>query len=247
VILERSMEPGWLSNSYVVGDRPGGSAVLIDAGGPPAPIVAAIDRHRLNVTHILVTHHHGDHVEHLAAMRERYGAPVLAHALEAPRLAGGADALLADGDVVESGGLRIDAIHTPGHTDGMLAFVVNGSECFTGDTLFAGSVGGVRGATATSFEDLRSSVMDRLLKLDPACVVNPGHIGHSTVAREWETNPFVRLWRGLDSEGTEPCTALGQPATLILLGDDYDGGYKAWVRWPDGRDDLVPGSRVERG
>ena len=157
MILERSMEPGWLSNSYVVGDRPGGSAVLIDAGGPPAPIVAAIDRHRLNVTHILVTHHHGDHVEHLAAMRERYGAPVLAHALEAPRLAGGADALLADGDVVETGGLRIDAIHTPGHTDGMLAFVVNGSECFTGDTLFAGSVGGVRGATATSFEDLRSS------------------------------------------------------------------------------------------
>jgi hydroxyacylglutathione hydrolase len=71
VILERSMEPGWLSNSYVVGDRPGGSAVLIDAGGPPEPIVAAIDRHRLNVTHILVTHHHGDHVAHLGAMRAR--------------------------------------------------------------------------------------------------------------------------------------------------------------------------------
>ena len=47
MILERSMEPGWLSNSYVVGDRPGGSAVLIDAGGPPEPIVAAIERHRL--------------------------------------------------------------------------------------------------------------------------------------------------------------------------------------------------------
>src|SRR5215210_3083042 len=125
------MEPGWLSNSYVVGDRAGGS-------------VAAIDRHRLTVTHILVTHHHGDHVAHLAAMRERYGAPVLAHALEGPRLPGGADRALADREIVETGGLRVEAVHTPGHTDGMLAFVINGSECFTGDTLFAGSVGGVR-------------------------------------------------------------------------------------------------------
>ena len=234
MILERSMEPSWLSNSYVVGDRPGGSAVLIDAGGPPEPIVAPIDRHRLTVAH-------------LEAMRTRYaGAPVLAHSLEGHRLPGGADGTLDQGDVVESGDLRIEALHTPGHTDGMLSFVVNGSECFTGDTLFAGSVGGVRGATATSFEDLRSSIMDRLLTLDPGCVINPGHIGHTTVAREWETNPFVRLWRGLDGEGSEPCTALGEPATLVLWGDDYDGGYKAWVRWDDGRDDIVPGSRVQR-
>src|SRR4029077_19955351 len=185
------MEPGWLSNSYVVGDRPAGSAVLIDAGGPPEPIVAAIGRHHLTVTHVLVTTPHGDHVAHLEAMRTRYpGAPVLAHSLEGDRLPGGADGTLDQGDVVESGGLRIEALHPPGHTDGMLSFVVNGSECFTGDTLFAGSVGGVRGATATSFEDLRSSIMDRLLKLDPACVINPGHIGHTTVEREWETNPF---------------------------------------------------------
>ena len=48
-------------------------------------------------------------------------------------------------------------------------------------------------------------------------------------------------------EGSEPCTALGEPATLVLLGADYDGGTKAWVRWADGSDDIVPGSRVERG
>ena len=76
MILERSMEPSWLSNSYVVGDRPGGSAVLIDAGGPPEPIIAAIDRHRLTVTHVLVTHHHGDHTHgnHLFP-----GATIVAH------------------------------------------------------------------------------------------------------------------------------------------------------------------------
>ena len=54
----------------------------------------------------------------------------------------------------------------------------------------------------------------------------------------------MRVWRGLDPEGDEPCTAMGEPATLVLLGDDYDGGHKAWVRWPDGADDIVPGSQV---
>ena len=129
----------------------------------------------------------------------------------------------------------------------MLALVVDGVECFTGDTLFAGSVGGVHAPGSTSFEDLRTSVMDVLMGLDHGVVIEPGHVGHSTIGVEWETNPFVRLWRGLDEEGAEPCTALGEPATLVLWGDDYDGGHKAWVRWPDGRDDIVPGSRVELG
>jgi glyoxylase-like metal-dependent hydrolase (beta-lactamase superfamily II) len=244
MIVERSMAPAWLSNSYLVGDRAGGHAVLIDAGGQVEPILEAIERFRLTVTHVLLTHHHGDHVAHLDAYRERFGAPVLAHPLEAARV-DGADGSLAHGDLVEAGDLRIRCLHTPGHTGGMLAFLVNGVECFTGDTLFAGSVGGVRAPGSTSFADLKRSVMDVLMGLDPGVVIEPGHVGHSTIGVEWETNPFVRLWRGLDAEGTEPCTALGEPATLVLWGDDYDGGYKAWVRWPDGRDDIVGGSRVE--
>ena len=85
-----------------------------------------------------------------------------------------------------------------------------------------------------------------LLALPPETVIRPGHTEPTTVAEEWETNAFVRVWRGLDPEGDEQCTAMGEPATLVLLGDDYDGGHKAWVRWPDGRDDIVPGSRVSR-
>jgi hypothetical protein len=77
-------------------------------------------------------------------------------------------------------------------------------------------------------------------------VIYPGHADASTVSGEWESNSFIRVWRGLDREGSEPCTALGEPATLVLLGEDYDGGTKAWIRWPDGSDDIVPGSRVER-
>ena len=129
----------------------------------------------------------------------------------------------------------------------MVALVVDGSDVFTGDTLFKNSVGGVRAPGSTSYEDLRDSIMERLMKLDPATQVHPGHTDPTTIGQEWESNSFVRVWRGLDPEGDEPCTALGEPATLVLLGDDYDGGHKAWVRWPDGRDDIVPGSQVQRG
>jgi hypothetical protein len=87
--------------------------------------------------------------------------------------------------------------------------------------------------------------MDVLLALPPRTVIRPGHTEPTTVAEELEHNPFVRVWRGLDPEGDRPCTALGEPATLILWAPDYDGGHKAWVRWEDGSDDIVPGSRVE--
>jgi hypothetical protein len=87
--------------------------------------------------------------------------------------------------------------------------------------------------------------MDTLLTLPEQTRIHPGHTDATTVGDELDSNRFVRIWRGLDPEDTRPCTALGEPATLILLGDDYDGGHKAWVRWPDGSDDIVPGSRVE--
>ena len=87
--------------------------------------------------------------------------------------------------------------------------------------------------------------METLLTLPPQTRIQPGHAEPTTVADELEHNPFVRIWRGLDPEGDQPCVALGEPATLILLATDYDGGNKAWVRWPDGSDDIVPGSRVD--
>ena len=127
----------------------------------------------------------------------------------------------------------------------MVSLLVDGSDVFTGDTLFKGSVGGVRAPGHTTYADLKSSIMDTLLTLPPETRIHPGHTDPTTVAEELETNPFVRIWRGLDPEGDRQCVALGEPATLILLGDDYDGGHKAWVRWPDGSDDIVPGSRVE--
>ena len=245
MILERSMHEQFLSNTYLLADVPRGTAVMIDAGGPVEPLLERITAEDLTLSHVLLTHHHFDHVAELARVRERHpDAEVLAHHLEEVE---GRTGTIEPGQRILAGGLELEALHTPGHTAGMLSFVVDGTEVFTGDTLFKGSVGGVRAPGHTTYEDLRRSIMERLMKLDPAVTIRPGHTDPTTVGAEWEDNAFIRVWRGVDPEGGEPCTALGEPATLILWGDDYDGGHKAWVRWPDGRDDIVPGSRVERG
>src|SRR5664279_6492175 len=246
MIVERSMSDAWLSNTYVVADELGGHAVMIDAGGPVAPLLETLRRGQLTLTHVLLTHHHHDHVAELDEVREQFpDVPVLIHPLER-ELVPGATGTMEPGETIVTGALSIEPLHTPGHTAGMLSLLINGTDVFTGDTLFKGSVGGVRAPGHTSYADLRSSIMDTLLTLPPTTTIHPGHTDPTTVAEELETNTFVRIWRGLDPEGSASCTAMGEPATLILLGDDYDGGYKAWVRWPDGSDDIVPGSRVQQ-
>src|SRR5947209_4321653 len=247
MIVERSMNDDFLSNTYVVADEPDGHAVMIDAGGPVEPLLQFIDRGQLTLTHVLLTHHHHDHISQLDAVLARHpGVPVLIHELEREHVPQ-ATATMQPDVTIESGALQITPLHTPGHTGGMLSLLVDGTDVFTGDTLFKGSVGGVRAPGSTSYADLKSSIMDTLLTLPPQTRIHPGHTDPTTVAEELEHNRFVRIWRGLDPEGSQPCTALGEPATLILLGDDYDGGHKAWVRWPNGSDDIVPGSRVVPG
>lgn len=244
MILERSMSREWLSNTYLVGDRPGGHAVLIDTGGPPEPILAKIDEHRLTVTHVLCTHHHHDHVAHNDRFRDRFGCPVCAHDREAPLLPG-LDRTLQDGELIESGDLRVRALHIPGHTAGQLAFVVDEERVFTGDTLFRGSVGGTRAPGHTSYADIRRSILDVLLELPSEMAVHPGHTDSTTIGREARENPFVRAWRGIDLPAPRRAKAFGQPADLLLRAPDYDGGTKCWVRFLDtGIEDVVPGSRV---
>jgi hydroxyacylglutathione hydrolase len=244
MILERSMSDGWLSNTYLVAAGPGTDAFLVDAGGPVDPLIAKADEHDLDVTHVLLTHHHHDHVAELGRLKERWPeAQVLIHPAERDQVPGATGDLLPDQEL-EIGGLTVRPLHTPGHTAGMLSLLVGGTDVFTGDTLFKGSVGGVRAPGSTGYDDLRRSIMDVLLALPPETTVRPGHTDPTTVGDELRTNGFVRIWRGEDGEDGRECTAMGEKATLVLLGDDYDGGHKAWVRWPDGRDDIVPGSQV---
>jgi hydroxyacylglutathione hydrolase len=233
--IERSMHPDFLSNTYLVA---GEHTFFVDAGGPVAPLLELAEREGLEPTHVLVTHRHHDHVAELGTIRERWPQiDVLAHPAEELELARPVE----PGEVLPG----VQALHTPGHTAGMLSFHVEDA-VFTGDTLFKGSVGGVLAPGHTTYEDLRRSIMEVLLELPGDTRILPGHTDSSTVADELEHNRFVRIWRGLDPEGEEPCSAFGQEATLILLGDDYDGGHKAWIRWPSGEDTIVPGSQVER-
>ena len=151
------------------------------------------------------------------------------------------------GQTLDVAGLKVETLHTPGHTSGMLALVVEGN-VFTGDTLFKGSVGGVRAPGSTSYADLKHSVMDVLLQLPDDTVIRPGHTDPSTVGEEKQSNAFARVWSGADPEGAEAVTVWEKKATLVLWGPDYDGGHKAWIRWlEDGTDDIVGGSQVERG
>jgi hydroxyacylglutathione hydrolase len=211
------MHPDWLSNAYLVADEEGGSAVFVDSGADVAPLLAAAERWQVEPRYVLRTHSHHDHVAH----EEKLGLPVQT-------------------DAVEVGGLRIEALPTPGHSDDMVAFVVNGEAVFTGDTLFKDSVGG------GDFEQIRRSVMDVLMKLPREARVLPGHTDETTIGREWEENPFVRVWRGEEAEGSELCRVNGEDATLVVWSPDYDGGGKAWVRFDDGRDAIVGGSRIQR-
>jgi hydroxyacylglutathione hydrolase len=221
VRVKRSMHPGWLSNAYLVYDEPGGTALFVDSGAPLEPLIDAVEQERLTVTHLLTTHAHGDHVAGDEELVERYGVPVVKGHLE-------------------TGGLRVEALQTPGHSDDGLAFVVNGEAVFTGDTLFKNAVGG------GDLEAVRRSVMDVLMRLPAETRVYPGHTDETTIGDEWEGNPFVRVWRGVDPEGTEACKVGGEDAKLVVWSPDYDGKGKAWVRFADGRNAIVGGSRVER-
>jgi hydroxyacylglutathione hydrolase len=246
MILDRVEAPTWLSNAYLIADRPGGSGVIVDGNGVMGPLLERIANEDITITHILVTHHHMDHVVDLAGLKAALGVPVLAHADTAKELGDGiVDGHIADGDVIKSGDLEIVAINTPGHCQGHLAFLIDGTDCITADVIFKGTVGGCAGPGG-NYEQLVDSIMGRLLTLPPETRLHPGHCEATTVAEELEHNPFVRIWRGVDPEGTEAVKVRLEPATLLLWGPDYDGTNKALVEFSPGRRAVIGGSQVVR-
>jgi hydroxyacylglutathione hydrolase len=230
VILERAEHPTWTSNAYLLADGDGGHGVLVDSNGVEDPLLETIEARGIEITHVLVTHGDMDHVARIDELGARFGVPVVR----------------AYPTAVRSGSLEIRAIPTPGHALEHYALLVNGTDCLTGDCLFKGTVGGTGNGGPDAYANQVDSIMNRLMSLPHETRIHPGHTLPSTIGDEWEHNPFIRIWRGVDPEGTEPCKVRGQEATLILFGPDYDGTHKAWVRYPDGRDAIVGGSQVTR-
>ena len=211
------MDDRWLSNAYLVADEPGGTAVFVDSGAPLEPLLQAAEEWRVTPTHVFRTHSHADHVAHEADL----ALPVARGSMEV-------------------GNLVIEAIPTPGHSDDMVCFVVDDEAVFSGDTLFKDAVGG------GNFDEIKSAVLDVYMSMPHDRRVLPGHTDETTIGREWEQNPFIRVWRGVEPEGEERVVVGDREATLIVWSPDYDGNGKAWVRFDDGTDAIVGGSRLER-
>jgi glyoxylase-like metal-dependent hydrolase (beta-lactamase superfamily II) len=243
VDVHRTESPEWLSNAYLLINHETRQGVLIDGNGVPGPLLEMIDSGGIEITAILLTHHHWDHV--VIDAYSSLGAPIVAHPDTGPLAGIDVNRTLADGEVLETAGMRIEALHTPGHASDHIAYLVDGAGLFTADVLFKGTVGGTRGPAGTGLADLRASI-ERLLALPAETVVHPGHREPTTVAQELAENPFVVAWHA----GTEPLheqvTVKGEPAELLLWGPDYDGTHKAWVRLADGAEHVVGGSQVVR-
>ena len=189
------------TNCWIVDDGKSGPAVVIDPAADASAILSALEGSP--VAAVVLTHAHFDHLGATREVRAATGAPLLIHAEDAEHITssvgtGGAlfgfddhappaDGVLAEGDVVTGGDLRLEVLHTPGHTTGGICLLGEG-HLFSGDTLFAGSIGRTdfpRGDMSA----MRHSIA-RLSSLPDDTRIHPGHGPESTIGRERRVNPF---------------------------------------------------------
>lgn len=186
MLLEQFNIGPYQNFTYLVADGEGGDGVVIDPSFGIEPVLEAIDARTVKVRFILNTHSHRDHIAGNEEVRARTGAKVVAHKV-APLLQ---DVSVVDGDTVEAGRLRISVVHTPGHTKDSVLYIFEGNVA-TGDTLFVGECGrtDLPGGDPSEMYD---SLLGRVVKLDDALVVLPGHdygtTPTSTIGREKKEN-----------------------------------------------------------
>jgi glyoxylase-like metal-dependent hydrolase (beta-lactamase superfamily II) len=180
------------SNGYLFFLEDGKTAALIDPAGLPSTLLGAIAEGPYALRYILITHKHADHCDATADIARAFPqAQIVMHRADVAAIGAYAGAALPirDGEELPFGdAAAIRMLHTPGHTDGSSCFLFR-STLFTGDTLFAGSVGGVFGER-TGYRDILASVRTKIFSLDDATVLMPGHGPPSTVAEEKAHNPF---------------------------------------------------------
>jgi glyoxylase-like metal-dependent hydrolase (beta-lactamase superfamily II) len=180
------------SNGYLFFLQDGKTAALIDPAGIPKTLLDAVNDGPYALRYILVTHKHADHCDATADVARAFpDAQIVMHRADAHAIGPLASKALpvTDGDELPFGdGASIRMLHTPGHTDGSSCFLFR-STLFSGDTLFAGSVGGIFADVAT-YDDLLASVRFKLFTLGDETVVMPGHGPPTTIAQEKAHNPF---------------------------------------------------------
>ena len=186
MILDQFRVGPYLNFTYLVAEAEGGDAVVIDPSYGIDPVLERIDDRHVKVRYILNTHSHQDHCAGNQEVRDRTGAKVVAHRV-APLQQ---DLSVEDGDEFTSGRLKFRVVHTPGHTKDSVLYLFEG-QVATGDTLFVGECGrtDLPGGDPSEMYD---SLMHRVLELEDALVVLPGHdygpTPTSTIGREREEN-----------------------------------------------------------
>lgn len=179
------------SNGYVFFLDGGKRAALVDPAGIPQNLLRVLSGGQYHLEYILVTHKHADHCDATAEVSMNFPrAKIVMHAADAHALGTLSESAmqLRDGQELPFGDVRIRMLHTPGHTDGSSSYLFK-STIFTGDTLFAGSVGGAYG-DASTYEDILNSVRSKIFTLPDDTVVMPGHGPPSKVSWERDHNPF---------------------------------------------------------
>jgi hydroxyacylglutathione hydrolase len=186
VLLQQFRIGPYLNFTYIVAAEEGGEAVVIDPSYGIEPVLSAIDALGVKVRYVMNTHSHQDHVAGNAEVKARTGAKIVAHRV-APL---GQDVSVEDGDVVKTGTLSVEVLHTPGHTKDSVLYLFEG-HLATGDTLFVGECGRTDLPGGDPFQ-MYDSLQGRVLSLDDALVVLPGHdygtTPTSTIGRERAEN-----------------------------------------------------------
>jgi hydroxyacylglutathione hydrolase len=194
------------TNCYLVSDAATRDALVIDPGADAATIIQAAQEDDLIVRGIVNTHGHADHIAANRAVKDEFDCPIMIHELDAPYLTDAdlnlssyigqsgplsptADRLLEEGDGVMVGELLFRVIHTPGHTPGGICLIVD-DVLFSGDTLFAGSIGRTD-FPGGSHRALIESIRAKLLVLPENTAVYPGHGPSTTIAIERSSNPWL--------------------------------------------------------
>jgi glyoxylase-like metal-dependent hydrolase (beta-lactamase superfamily II) len=175
--------------AYLLVDEGSREAMAIDSGWETDPIVEAAEREKMVVKYAVATHEHFDHVTTLRELADRLGAKVVAH--EASGI--DADLRVRGGDALELGQVRVEVIHTPGHTEDSIC-LFDGRNVFTGDTLFIGNCGRTD-LPGGSVRKMYHSLHDTILALPPETLIYPGHdygnAPYRSLGEERKTNPTL--------------------------------------------------------
>lgn len=203
--IEKILEPSFGENMYILVDEETKKCAVVDPGGAEDKILNYIKNNGLTLEYILLTHGHGDHIGAVKSIREKTGAKVVAHTDEKELLNDNrknlscmmphcgpqeldADIYVNDKEKLTLGNLKLSFIHTPGHTKGGMCIRVN-DDMFTGDTLFAGSIGRTD-FIGGSYKELEKS-LKKLSKYENDVKVHPGHGPSSTLGIEKTSNPYM--------------------------------------------------------